>query len=315
MRLCEICKSIPLGNLPPFPKTATLVSTPEAPQHHYHFAINEDNENDEPSSPGFHYHQDRGGLWQSAAGGCGLCRLVENQARLVAASIRDAAANAVPNFDLWVTARRGAGDGFWVLSGCGDDDDRPDKTFVLVAAVGFCVEKDDPLATVFRGRPVEEVPGETAFGLVRDWLAENADIRQQPGQQSATLPPLLIDVGDGSTVTIVKPEPDGDTRYIALSYPRHDDDGSSSPTHQAAQSTNTPEIAAGSVLETNSLPQTFRDAVSLTRRLGFRHLWVDALCAPGITAAAAVYENAHLTQQHRHLYLHLHLHLRRPARF
>lgn len=141
MRLCEICKSIPLGNLPPFPKTATLVATPEAPQQYYRFVINQDNKNDEPPSLGFHYHQDRGGLWQSAAGGCGLCRLVENQARLVTASVKDAGATAaVPNFDLWVTARRGAGDGFWVLSGCGDDD-RPGKAVVLVAAVGFCVDK------------------------------------------------------------------------------------------------------------------------------------------------------------------------------
>lgn len=154
MRLCEICKSIPLGNLPPFPKTATLVATPEAPQHHYRFVIDGEGGKDEPpSSLGFHYHQDRGGLWQSAAGGCGLCRLVENQARLVTADVKNTAAaaaapdgrRAVPNFDLWVTARRGAGDGFWVLSGCGDD--RPGKTVVLVAAVGFCVDKGACVST------------------------------------------------------------------------------------------------------------------------------------------------------------------------
>ncbi|KAL8376007.1 hypothetical protein RB595_007220 [Gaeumannomyces hyphopodioides] len=316
MSLCEICKSIPLGTLPPFPSAATPVAIPEAPQYH-HFVLNNNssssnNNNNDPPSLGFRYHEDRGGLWQSAAGGCGLCRLVEQQARRLVAvgGTEDAAAapgrqgphRAVPNFDLWVTARGGgAGDGFWVLSRCGDAD-RPDDAVAVVAAVGFCVDKDDPLATVVRGRPVEEVPGETAFGLARDWLAERPEEQSSP---PSTLPPRLVDVGDpatdGSTVTIVEPDPGGDNRYIALGY-------SSPEEPQAARSA--PDV--GSVLGTKDLPQTFKDAVALTRELGLRHLWIDALCGPhppGLgdpsysssssssysERTAEIYGNAHLT--------------------
>ncbi|KAL8406723.1 hypothetical protein RB596_005271 [Gaeumannomyces avenae] len=281
MSLCEICKSIPLGNLPPFPNSARLFCTPEAPQYHY-FALNNNNNNNndsngnDPSSPRFRYHEDRGGLWQSAAGGCGLCRLVEQEARRLDAAA-PAPRDVMPNFDLWVTARRGTGtgtgtgDGFMVLSRCGDAD-RSDDAFAVMAAVGLCVEKDDPLATVIRGRPVEMFPGETAFGLARDWLADDTRSEQSRSNSLSTLPPRLIDVGDpatnGGTVTIVEPDPAADYRYIALMY-------SSPECHSAPRA---PDVGAALAIDT--LPQTFKDAVTLTRELGLRHLWIDALCGP-----------------------------------
>lgn len=296
MSLCEICKSIPLGALPPFPDSAIPANFPDAPPCHFLLSHDNDDYDDDGRTPvGFRYHEDLGGLWQSAAGGCSLCRLVQQQAQsLVSARMEDMGSGA--NFDLWITARRGsAGDGFWVLSRCGRVED-PDDAIIVVATVGLCVDEDGPLATVIKGRQVEEVPDETAFRLARDWLADDTS-------SPSTLPDRLVDVGDptttdGNTVTIVQPDPAGDNRYLALSYSTPDE-------YQTLLSAPDP----GSVLDINDLPQTFRDAVVLTRKLGLRYLWIDALCGspsppeheyPGHGSSghsermAEIYKNAHL---------------------
>ena len=34
------------------------------------------------------------------------------------------------------------------------------------------------------------------------------------------------------------------------------------------------------IVPLSGLPQTLRDAITITKRLGFRYLWIDALCIP-----------------------------------
>jgi hypothetical protein len=58
--------------------------------------------------------------------------------------------------------------------------------------------------------------------------------------------------------------------YIALS---HCWGGHS---HFTAKTSNVDEIMAGMAME--CLPVNFRDAIIITRRLGFQYLWIDSLC-------------------------------------
>jgi Heterokaryon incompatibility protein (HET) len=59
--------------------------------------------------------------------------------------------------------------------------------------------------------------------------------------------------------------------YVTLSYCRGEN-----PSFIILLIENLPAFRAGISVE--KLPRTFKDAVHVTRRLGFRSLWVDALC-------------------------------------
>ncbi|TLS26157.1 hypothetical protein PpBr36_04663 [Pyricularia pennisetigena] len=83
MGLCDQCQTIPFWDLPPFQLSDYTSGLEQLGKQHY---LNLTRKGDVPAADkpiGFHWHQDRGGLWQSAAGGCPLCRLVDKQARLV----------------------------------------------------------------------------------------------------------------------------------------------------------------------------------------------------------------------------------------
>ncbi|TLD03972.1 hypothetical protein PgNI_11502 [Pyricularia grisea] len=81
--LCDQCQTIPLWDLPPFQLSDYTPGLEQLGKPHYLNLIRKDDVPAAAKPIGFHWHQDRGGLWQSAAGGCPLCRLVDKQARLV----------------------------------------------------------------------------------------------------------------------------------------------------------------------------------------------------------------------------------------
>jgi hypothetical protein len=88
------------------------------------------------------------------------------------------------------------------------------------------------------------------------------------------LPSRVIDVGDSSGVqepylladTVAIPP----TAYVALSHCW----GGIIPVRTLRANL----AAHQRALSLASLPRTFRDAVTLTRRLNFRYLWIDSLC-------------------------------------
>lgn len=83
MGLCDQCQTIPLWDLPPFQLSDYTCGLEQLGKPHYFNLVRKDDVPGAATPIGFHWHQDRGGLWQSAAGGCPLCRLVDKQARLV----------------------------------------------------------------------------------------------------------------------------------------------------------------------------------------------------------------------------------------
>ncbi|KAH8706255.1 heterokaryon incompatibility protein-domain-containing protein [Ilyonectria robusta] len=91
-------------------------------------------------------------------------------------------------------------------------------------------------------------------------------------QNDGIFPTRLLDVGtrDDKLVRLVESTSDSSMDYIALSYCW----GNS----VSIKTTSTTLGKMKSGVEMAELPQTYIDAVSLTRELGIRYLWIDALC-------------------------------------
>lgn len=116
-------------------------------------------------------------------------------------------------------------------------------------------------------------------------------------ENSGHVPRRLIDVGHtgpGETVKLVEMLPEGQKKYVALSYSLGDrfESGSSSE-----------EQFEFGEISIEPLPKMFRDAILVTRILGAQYLWIDSLCLPGNRTewerdseeVGSVYTNAYLT--------------------
>ncbi len=114
----------------------------------------------------------------------------------------------------------------------------------------------------------------THFDIIRQWLqdCDTHPLCRVSHQQEACLPTRLIDVGVGGddTVRLWEPKPDDTAEYIALSHP-----WGNGP-HFMTLPSNLAQHRAG--IELTTLPATFQDAVTVTRALDIRHLWVDSIC-------------------------------------
>ncbi|KAF4156778.1 hypothetical protein CNMCM6936_007088 [Aspergillus lentulus] len=115
---------------------------------------------------------------------------------------------------------------------------------------------------------------------------------------STYVPTRLIDVGlPGNTeVRVVETVPSSQDRYVALSYCW----GGLETIKTIAS--NYEAMKQG--IPISNLPQTIRDAITVTRKLKVRHVWIDALCIIQDSASdweiessnmASVYRNAYLT--------------------
>lgn len=145
-KLCELCQSIPFGDLPPFPEDSYYVTL--SGYEHLQEAIHREMHEPIPEPLGFHHHPDLESLRRASAAGCELCCQVEIQAECL---LMDVAAQAEwyaeypeikepsgdPSFDLWVTKRSGGGDGLWVLAKSASE---PEGVLFVVATFGFCSE-------------------------------------------------------------------------------------------------------------------------------------------------------------------------------
>jgi hypothetical protein len=88
------------------------------------------------------------------------------------------------------------------------------------------------------------------------------------------MPTRVIDVGDGPTAPLVLTDKDKigwGEHYVALSHCW------GKPPWNWSTTTSNKETRAQGFLITE-LPQTFQDAITVTRELGQRYLWIDSLC-------------------------------------
>ncbi|KAL0929835.1 tol-like protein [Colletotrichum truncatum] len=112
------------------------------------------------------------------------------------------------------------------------------------------------------------------FAIAREWLEEcdssPSHINCRPAD-NPRLPARLLDVqGD---VPYLRDSEDIDDVYLALSHPWGDPRTNN---HFCTYTHNIESHKKG--INFNKLPATFRDAITVTRQLGFRYLWIDSLC-------------------------------------
>ena len=161
------------------------------------------------------------------------------------------------------------------------------------------VFSDDALAAKFRGRPIRTVPGTEAFAQIKRWIAD-CDANHQCCSPTVPLPKTLLDVGLSDSESSIKVVHFSDGivgRYTALSY-LHErgikSDEASPAIFQHESST----------VDVTMLPRLFQDAIWLTRELGIKYIWIDAICMAhnrgtnlkrDSAAFASIYINATLT--------------------
>lgn len=110
--------------------------------------------------------------------------------------------------------------------------------------------------------------------LLQECQRDHKVCRQR--QDSSPLPSRLVDVGgNDNEMRIVNTEgiPPYDMPYLCLSYCW----GRKLSANLVL--TKTSNVAARNVkLEADDLSKTLRDAIVVTRGLGYRYIWIDALC-------------------------------------
>ena len=137
--------------------------------------------------------------------------------------------------------------------------------------------ENDPLAATFRGRPINKDPSsETTLARACNWV-QNCDTEHEGCKpMDVPLPTMVLDLEDPrlspSSDRIIRLWETGGVHgsYTALSHcwgnSRH------------FTTTRSTISARKQGIEFAEMPKTFKDAVTVTRRLKIRFLWIDSLC-------------------------------------
>ncbi|KAK1635547.1 hypothetical protein BDP81DRAFT_350654 [Colletotrichum phormii] len=112
------------------------------------------------------------------------------------------------------------------------------------------------------------------FEVLRQWLQscdQGSEHRNCLQATEVNLPTRLLDVSNSQ---IRLWETNGACgQYLALSHPWGDP---AKHRHFCTYTNNTEEHKRG--IDFDDLPATFKDAITTTRELGFKHLWIDSIC-------------------------------------
>ncbi|KAM7208226.1 Heterokaryon incompatibility protein (HET) domain containing protein [Naviculisporaceae sp. PSN 640] len=158
----------------------------------------------------------------------------------------------------------------------------PDKVKISVyghdrpeAALRFAYEfkgMDNPPPASSHADIIGDMSSPAALVKIREWI-EECDCNHESCtlEEPATLPTRVINVGMEDDKQIELYESSGEVeRYVCLS---HCWGG-----HQPLQTTKSTLEARKQSISWDDMPKTFQDAISMTRRLGIRYLWIDSLC-------------------------------------
>lgn len=113
------------------------------------------------------------------------------------------------------------------------------------------------------------------IGTLRQWLNHCDSDTQHTScmsMENLPLPTRVIDVGSESdpTVKLYETQPGDNLKYLALSHPWGKEP------HFCTFINNVEEFKRN--IHFDRLPSTFRDAITITRRLEIRYLWIDSIC-------------------------------------
>ncbi|KAK8121909.1 hypothetical protein PG984_010579 [Apiospora sp. TS-2023a] len=112
-----------------------------------------------------------------------------------------------------------------------------------------------------------------AIELAKQWIRQ-CEVEHKCGINDLpqTLPSMVLDVSDQHKVKLIR-APTKIERYITLSY-------CWGKTSQAVMLNKKSMSDLTSGISPHQLDATIRDSIGITRELGFRFLWIDALCIP-----------------------------------
>ncbi|KAL7942559.1 heterokaryon incompatibility domain-containing protein [Trichoderma barbatum] len=261
------------------------------------------------NSPEGFWHRNRADCMASANAGCGMCELIlfvfckehnedwAHEQRLIFRNSR------VPQPMSMASNRHVIG--IYGLEGLLDC--APTKSAVTIQ---LFAKKNDPMAKVVHQRPLRRnVRSNHVFvaakALIKECMNPENPHKHCQYSRDTVLPLRVLDVGKPEdphpTVKLIVNDTDTHAQYLALSYCWGK---LLDPTMKPLQlrRDNLKELVAGIKLE--SLQQSIQDAIFTTRKLGFRYLWIDALCiiqdcaidkGTEISRMASIYKNASIT--------------------
>ena len=115
-------------------------------------------------------------------------------------------------------------------------------------------------------------PAEEQLGLAKKWIQDCQRNHSHCGRSPGKLPTRVIDVGvvEKQEPVLVETKPESIAHYMTLSHC-----WGIKPVIRTTKATLQSHLTE---LPLGKLPNTFRDAIVITRRLGIRYLWIDSLC-------------------------------------
>ncbi|KAK7222560.1 hypothetical protein V2G26_010563 [Clonostachys chloroleuca] len=192
----------------------------------------------------------------------------------------------------------------------GSLEGRPDVISIYPFA-----KASDPAGAVVRRRPLRRnVQSSSVFSAAKKLIsscigsneAQNKGHQQCRYSRDTVLPTRVLDLGDpknpSQTLCLEVNETETHGSYLALSYCWGKPDSKAEIQPVRLQRDNIQQLM--SEIKLDILPQSIQDAITVTRKLGFRYLWVDALCiiqdhgedkAHEISKMSAIYKNAAIT--------------------
>ncbi|GAP92189.1 putative heterokaryon incompatibility protein [Rosellinia necatrix] len=167
------------------------------------------------------------------------------------------------------------------------------------SAIGVCTTEESPISKGIPGRLREmNSNSDTAFSRLESWIKECSSNHPCCGTPplNPKLPSRVVDIFAYDRGVTLFESKGQRGRYIALSHCW----GASSRLMTTRETIE--DLKEGIAI--SLLPNTFQDAIEITKRLGIRYLWVDCLCiiqddAPDwereSSRMAEIYRNAYLT--------------------
>ncbi|KAM5351004.1 hypothetical protein ACJ41O_003727 [Fusarium nematophilum] len=199
---------------------------------------------------------------------------------------------------------KGFGDMAWLDAGWigqRGSGPRAQLSWETVASFVIMASYDDPAGKYFPERTIcdsflDDQIMEEAIKWLQDCIEGRHETCVYLGKPRLPTRVLDVDPSYGSTVRLRPIDAKDRDNYVALSYCW------GGPQPLTTTKSNIADLMAG--IQVSDLPQTLQDAVHVTRRLGIRYLWIDALCIiqdsdedkfNEIDKMGAIYRNALVT--------------------
>jgi hypothetical protein len=129
----------------------------------------------------------------------------------------------------------------------------------------------DPLAALFSMRPLsEDSSSDGCFEIASMWLQKCLDTHDECPKQPSPLPSRVIDVGSDGRDPFLHISKDECGLWLAMSH--------CWGLEQNFTTTSSTLDLFSQSIPMADLPETFKDAILITRRLGYQYVWVDSLC-------------------------------------